>query len=83
MPELAWETGQHGYLQEVLAGSNESQLGAGAVRLGLASSHSLHQHRDLLCHHLPENRITEEDQSEGHGFNPGPVIKRPAPTGPK
>lgn len=40
------------YLQEVLAGSDESQLGAGAVWLRLASSHALHQHGDLVCHHL-------------------------------
>lgn len=75
-------SGQQGYLQEVLAGSNESQLSAGAVWLGLASSHTLHQHRDLLCHHLPEKRVTGEDHS-GHGFNPGPVIERSSPTGPK
>ena len=40
------------YLQEVLAGGDESQLGAGAVRLRLASSHALHQHGDLIRHHL-------------------------------
>lgn len=73
-------SGQHGYLQEVLAGSNESQLGAGAVWLGLASSHALHQHRDLFCHHLPEKRVAGEDQSEGHGFNTGSGIERSAPT---
>lgn len=59
MPELRQEAlGGREYLQEVLAGSNESQLGAGAVRLGLASSYTLHQHWDLFCHHLPERRIT-------------------------
>lgn len=40
------------YLQEVLAGTDESQLSAGTVRLRLAASDSLDQLRDLLCHHL-------------------------------
>lgn len=39
-------------LQEALAGGNEGELRAGAVRLGLASSDTLHQQWDLLCHSL-------------------------------
>lgn len=46
------EAGCDSYLQEVLAGADEGQLSAGAVRLRLAASDSLNQLRDLLCHHL-------------------------------
>lgn len=39
-------------LQEALAGSNEGKLSTRAVRLSLASSDTLHQQRNLLCHGL-------------------------------
>lgn len=41
-----------GYLEEVLAGSDEGELGTGAIRLGLTAPHSLDQHGDLVSHHL-------------------------------
>lgn len=47
------------HLQEVLACSNEGQLGTGAVRLRLAATNSLHQHRDLISHHLPGEKMGE------------------------
>lgn len=40
------------YLEEVLAGDDESQLGAKVFSLGLASSHSLDQLRDVISHCL-------------------------------
>lgn len=48
------------HLQEVLAGTDESQLSAGAVGLRLAASDSLHKLRDLLCHHLLTHTHTED-----------------------
>lgn len=39
-------------LQEALAGSNEGELSTRAVRLSLASSDTLHQQWNLLCHSL-------------------------------
>lgn len=39
-------------LQEALAGSNEGELSTRTVRLSLASSDTLHQQWNLLCHSL-------------------------------
>lgn len=54
------------YLQEVLAGRNERKLSAGAIWLGLASSHTLYQHRDLIRHHLqPDRRVNQWGAQSG------------------
>lgn len=41
-------------LQEALAGSDEGELSTRAVRLSLASSDTLHQQWNLLCHSLKD-----------------------------
>lgn len=50
------------HLQEVLAGADEGELSAGAVRLRLAASNSLNQLRDLLCHSLRARTHSEQPQ---------------------
>lgn len=42
------------YLEEVLAGDDESQLGTEVICLGLAPSHPLDQLRDVISHGLEE-----------------------------
>lgn len=45
-----------GYLEEVLAGDDESQLGTEVFCLSLAPSHPLDQLRDVISHCLQEAR---------------------------
>ena len=44
------------YLEEVLAGDDESQLGAQVFCLSLAPSDPLDQLRNVIGHHLQEER---------------------------
>lgn len=47
------------YLQEVLAGDDESQLGTEVFGLSLAPSHTLYKLRDVISHRLQRARKQE------------------------
>lgn len=64
------------YLQEVLAGDDEGQLGAEVFCLSLAPSHPLNELRDVIGHCLQEERKEElsmrreEQTAKGQGKDP-------------